>query len=200
MRTFTTVLAASILASTSVATPRAQVDQGWLRMWQEAQTHRPAVLATTGRLAGVAQPGAPLVLRGHLVKPDGRTPAAGAIVFGYQTDRDGIYYNAERPGQPWRLQGWARTNDDGSFEFRTVRPGPYPGGQIPAHIHLSVETREFGRQWTDEIRFDDDAFVTADERARSRAAGAFGPVRPVTVREGVQYVDVTIRLKARADF
>lgn len=38
----------------------------------------------------------------------------------------------------WRLEGWAKTDFEGRFEFRTIRPGPYPGRREAAHIHLTL--------------------------------------------------------------
>jgi hypothetical protein len=48
-----------------------------------------------------------------------------------------------------------------------------------------------------DIEFDDDPKMTEQQRAASRAAGAFGVVRPVTKRNGVDHVDTNIRLENR---
>jgi len=175
-------------------------DQEWLRMWNEAQTHKPAQISSTGRMAAEAEPGTPLVIHGRIVQPDGKTPAERVLVFAYQTDADGIYSAPDKPGRPWRLQGWAVTGADGRFEFRTIRPAPYPGRSIPAHVHFSVVTASYGRQWTEELRFSDDRFVTADERKKSGAMGAFGNIVTASTRDGAQHVDFAVRLKTRGDF
>ncbi len=166
----------------------------------EAQTHKPASLTASGRIAPEGEPGAPLAIHGRVLAPDGRRPAARVVVFAYQTGADGLYSSPEKPGRPWRLQGWAVTDADGRFEFRTIRPAPYPGRSIPAHVHLSMETASYGRQWAEELRFDDDRFVTAAERKASAALGAFANVRTATTRDGLLHVDFTIRLKTRGDF
>lgn len=196
----TTALAAFLTACGPGAPAGGQVDPEWLRMWEEAQGQRPGELSSSGRIAPEGEPGVPLVAHGRVVAPDGETPVAGAVVFAYQTDRDGIYFGPDRPGRPWRLQGWAMTDADGRFTLETVRPGAYPGRRVPAHVHLSVETETHGRQWTGELRFADDPLVGESERRRSEAAGELGNVRPVHVEDGVAHVDFTIRLKPAGDF
>lgn len=118
----------------------------------------------------------------------GNSPLSGVVVFAYQTDRTGVYH--VRGGSGWRLRGWARTDKEGRFEFRTIRPGSYPGTRNPSHIHLSVEGASVARQTVDEIQFADDPF--ADKRDRG--------VWPVAVRNGVQHVEVTISVNDRSRF
>lgn len=178
----------------------AQVDSRWLEMWNEAQAHRPAPLDATGRIAPADELGTPLVIHGRVVAPDGRTTVPGATVFAYQTDEDGIYSGPGKPGTPWRLQGWVVTDEEGRFELRTVRPGSYPGQRVPAHVHLTVETRDHGRQWTEELQFADDPLLDAEQRRRAAKPDRFGGIRPVRTIDGVQHVDFTIRLKPDGDF
>jgi protocatechuate 3,4-dioxygenase beta subunit len=194
------LITAVALAVFAIAHVNALQDQEWLRMWNEAQTHKPAQLSTTGRIGPEGEPGTPLAIHGRILLPDGKSPAANVIVFAYQTDADGVYSGPGKPGRPWRLQGWAVTGADGRFEFHTIRPAPYPGRSIPAHVHLSLQTTSYGRQWTEELRFSDDKFVTADERRKSSALGIFGNVVAPATRNGVQHVDFTVRLKPKGDF
>src|SRR5690242_16471363 len=92
----------------------------------------PANVGSTGMIAPANEPGDRLIVTGQLSRPDG-SPAANVIVYAYQTDATGDYHNRDRMA---RLHGWAKTDRDGRFEFRTIRPGPYPGRTIAAHIHL----------------------------------------------------------------
>ncbi len=110
----------------------------------------------------------------------------------------GLYHAAGKTG--WRLHGWALTDAEGRFEFTTIRPAPYPGRTIPAHVHLSVEGAGVPRQWTDELRFADDPLLSAEERATSEKAGTFGGVRPIQREGDAQVVEFNIRTKAKKDF
>ncbi len=107
----------------------------------------------------------------------------GVIVFAYHTDRTGVY---NRPGvRDWRLKGWAKTDEQGRFEFRAIRPGSYPGLRPPpAHIHVTIDGPGLPRRWTEEIEFADDPLLADKAHAL-----------PVTTRNGVQHVNYTIRVK-----
>lgn len=194
---------ATLLALALVVVPaplvQARVDQDWLRLWREAQRHRPPVLESEGRIAPEDEPGTPLIVDGQVFEPDGATPAVDVVVFAYHTDLDGLY---SRPGEPgvWRLHGWVRTDGSGRFRFHTVRPAPYPDRSEPAHIHVTLDSPVHGRQWTRSLLFADDPLVGARERAESSAAGRFGNVCGVRMREGVARVQIALRLKASADF
>lgn len=191
-------LAPPVLAALLVIPSTAQNDPGWLRQWHAAQRERPAAIGMAGRIAQTDEPGVPLAVHGQVFQPDGATPAPNVVVFAYQTDAAGLY---SRPGdaEEWRLKGWATTDADGRFEFATIRPGPYPGRTEPAHIHMTVESRTFGRQWA-ELLFADDPLVTAAVRDRSAWAGRFGFVRPVRVEAGIGHVEIAVRLKRTSDF
>jgi protocatechuate 3,4-dioxygenase beta subunit len=165
-------------------------DRDFVRALEAAQRERPAALASTARIAPESEPGEPLVVHGRAVAEDGRTPIPGAVVFAYQTDREGVY-NKTGGAHSWRLRGWARTAADGGFEFRTIRPGGYPGSNIPQHIHLQIFLSDGRRYWADELRFADDPRLPAVERDTA------SQVR----REGeVQHVDFTLRLNPRHKF
>ena len=169
-----------------------QVDPDFLRMWEAAQWQRPTPLAAASRIAPAGEPGQPLVLRGRLLEADGRTPVSGAVIFAYQTDREGHYDRAGSDG--WRLKGWARTDSDGRFEFTTIRPGPYPGRQIAAHVHLGVDGPPGQRRTLRDVLFQGDTRLSREQLERSRRDGAFGNVRPARVVDGVQVVDILLRL------
>ena len=119
---------AAILAAVSVPALAAQ-DTEYLRALERAQAPRPAALSSTARIAAESEPGTPLTIRGKLFAEDGKTAVADAIVFAYHTDRQGLYDKAGSPAHSWRIRGWAKTAADGAFEFRTIRPGRYPGDQ-----------------------------------------------------------------------
>lgn len=130
-----------------------------------------------------AEPGDKLVLAGTVVKPDGRTPAAGVIVYAYHTNAKGIYpTRGDERGWDRRhgyLRGWIKTNERGEYRFETIRPGGYPGRSDPAHVHIIV--KEPGRQeyWIDEVVFEDDSRVDARYRQRQQNRGGNGII-PLT--------------------
>lgn len=179
---------------------QSQVDPQWLRMWNEAQEHKPASLASTGRIAPEGEPGTPLHVDGFVFQPDGRTPAESVVVFAYQTDSSGVYFGPDNVHSTWRLRGWVETDTEGHFEFQTIRPAAYPSNTEAAHIHFNTESEAYGRQWDPTIYFSDDLLVTDAQRRRSEQAGVFGNVLDVETIDGVQHVKLTIRLKEEGDF
>jgi protocatechuate 3,4-dioxygenase, beta subunit len=193
--------AISILAVALVLVASAvpQVDQDWLEKWNEAQTHRPQVIPTSSRIATANEPGTPLVIRGRIVHPEGTTPEGGAVVFAYHTDNTGVYYATGSNLRAYRLTGWARTDADGRFEFTTIRPAPYPGRRVPAHVHFTVETSHYGRQWFG-LLFADDPLVSEKEKADSERGGKFGDVLRVERTNQGEVVSLNVRLKAKGDF
>jgi protocatechuate 3,4-dioxygenase beta subunit len=135
-RTSLVVLAAAVLALNLVALTSAQ-DVQYIRAVERAQAARPATLSTTARIAPVTEPGDPLVIRGKVLSVDG-SPAAGAVIFAYQTDKGGLYDKRENGPHSWRLRGWVRTGTDGRFTFETIRPGSYPNSNNPPHVHFTA--------------------------------------------------------------
>lgn len=98
--------------------------------------------------------GAPCVVRGRVTDEAGN-PVAGAQIDVWQTNDDG-FYDVQQPGlQPdMNMRGLFLTDEDGRYEFVTVKPLPYsiptdgPVGELlnamgrhamrPAHIHFIV--------------------------------------------------------------
>ncbi|HMM36698.1 MAG TPA: hypothetical protein PKA62_18500 [Thermoanaerobaculia bacterium] len=128
------------------------------------------------RLAPTGEPGTRLRVEGLVFAPDGTTPAAGVVVYAYQTDATGVYAS---PGRPPRLRGWMRTDADGRFTYDTIRPAPYPGGRNPAHVHHQLWGAGWPAQWGNDLLFDDDPLVPEPERRRSASLGPFAFVRAV---------------------
>jgi protocatechuate 3,4-dioxygenase beta subunit len=118
---------------------------------------------------------------GHVFAPDGVTPAPNVIVYAYQTDATGQYHADPKTGVA-RLHGWAKTDGDGRFEFRTVHPGAYPGRQVPAHIHFHIYGGGYPLQWTPDLVFAGDALLQPAEITESFAQGKFANIK-ATVRD-----------------
>jgi protocatechuate 3,4-dioxygenase, beta subunit len=110
------------------------------------------------------------------------------ILYAYQADATGHY--APGPDQRHgsrhgRLRGWIKTGVDGRYEFRTIRPAPYPGQTIPAHIHPVVKEPDRNEYYIDEFLFDDDPLLTKAERARQEGRGGSGVLEVTEDGDGV---------------
>lgn len=118
----------------------------------EATTLRATVV-----VAGPDEPGDRLVISGRVMTPDGARPAPGVVLYVHQTDSAGIYRQADGGHA---LQGWLVSDAEGRYRIETVRPGPYPSGGMPAHIHVYVG--EPGREayYLNDIVFEGDPEVT----------------------------------------
>ena len=141
----------------------------------------PSQLNWETRIADASEPGEPFEASGRIYQPDGRTPAPGVILYAYHTDARGIYPpapgasgHARRHG---RLRGWIKTNERGEYKFVTIKPASYPNRNIPSHVHLIVKEPDKNEYYIDDFEFDDDSFLTPQERARRRKTGGSGIVR-----------------------
>jgi len=124
--------------------------------------------------------GEPLVVSGTIYAPDGRTPLEGISLYVYQTDATGRYSTTGGDNRNTRIHGVMRTNRDGHYEFRTIKPAPYPASKIAAHIHAYVSGVDYPEYWIDEYHFADDPFVTTDMREQVVGAGSFSSILTLT--------------------
>lgn len=104
-------------------------------------------------------------------------PIAGAVAYVYHTSAKGWYSDKAAHIRAWsgdtrhaRLFGYLKTDEDGSFEVRTIRPGGYPRSTLPQHIHLEIEADGYAPLVT-ELLFDDDPCLTAELRDRAKREG-----------------------------
>jgi catechol 1,2-dioxygenase len=120
--------------------------------------------------------GDPLLMTGRVVDTNGR-PIANAELDVWQADAAGFYSGFEPSLPEGILRGKVLTNDDGSFEVRTVLPGPYtiplggPCGALcasagwspwrPAHVHLIVGAEGYEPLIT-QIFFDQSEYLDND--------------------------------------
>ncbi|MFK8031371.1 MAG: hypothetical protein AB8G18_14135 [Gammaproteobacteria bacterium] len=198
------ILQLSILITVSatfvIESSHAQADPAWLKSWAEAQERRPAVLVSHSTIATEDEPGTPLVINGTVLQPNG-TPASDVIVHAYHRDHDGFELGTnDREFTTWELQGWIQTDVDGKFQFKTIRPAPDHLHREGAHLHFTLESEEFGRQWATKIFLSDDPAVTKEMKLRSKEQGLFGAVRDIKIVDGVQSITVRFKFKETADF
>ena len=138
------------------------------------------------------EPGDPLHVEGTVYAPDGKTPAPGVTVYVYHTDAEGVYSETNDNRNP-RIKATLITDPRGRYEFRTIRPAPYPGGGVPAHIHYVLKGGGYAEQRRD-LYFEGDPALSGGMIDRSKAAGKFGSVRPVARGEdGVLHCTFDLR-------
>ena len=149
----------------------------------------PKNLSRETTIADSKEPGEPLAISGTVYQADGKTPARDVILYVYQTDAKGHY--SPTPGatgltrRNGHLRGWMKTDERGQFKFHSVKPAPYPGRNIPAHIHPIIKEPDKNEYYIDEIRFDDDPLLTIEERAKEEKRGGSGIIKLIKNQNGV---------------
>jgi len=117
-----------------------------------------------------------LVVHGKITDTDG-TPLPNALIQVWQTSERGLYDLQERNGESLDMRGNFRTDADGKYYFRTVRPKGYsipmdgPVGDLvhaqgrhgmrPSHIHMLIGA-DGHRELVTALYFGDDDFIDSD--------------------------------------
>tara|TARA_B110000503_G_C7135905_1_gene408771 strand:+ start:680 stop:1516 length:837 start_codon:yes stop_codon:yes gene_type:complete len=102
--------------------------------------------------------GEPAIVRGRVLDIEGN-PVVGAVIDVWQTDANGKYDIQDSSDVAGNLRGRFKSDADGRYEFKTIRPVPYPipaDGPVgkmlrsvnrhewrAAHIHAIVEAAGF---------------------------------------------------------
>ena len=156
-------------------------------------------LSSIVELAGPDEPGERMILTGRVLAADGVSPAAGVVIYAHHTNHAGLYANGSSESlwsrRHGRLRGWARTDADGRYTFRTIKPAIYPDRSMPAHVHLFIG--EPGRRpyYIDDVVFDGEFGVTAAYRKACELRGGNGIVRLERSGDGVLLARRDIRLE-----
>lgn len=138
-------------------------------------------IPSVARLSEWGEPGAPLVVRGRVFRADGKTPAEGLTLFLYHTDARGLYSEPRGGREPDpQIKGYVRTDREGAYEFRTTRPGAYPGRRNPQHIHVKVSGPDLPERYLEDYLFEDDTLVDASTREKFKDLGSFSPILKLT--------------------
>jgi len=128
------------------------------------------------KIVSEQEPGEPLIVSGTIYSPDGKKPLPGITLYVYQTDATGRYSTNGGDNRGTRIHGVMRTNAEGRYEFRTIKPGSYPNSRNPAHIHAFVSGPDYPEYWIDEYLFADDPFIKDEDKARAGGQGAFSHI------------------------
>lgn len=110
-----------------------------------------------------------LIISGTIFKADGKTPYQNVILYAYHTDSRGYYSKSgnETGIQKWhgKLHGWCKTDSEGRYTIKTIRPAPYPNNSIPAHIHSALKLPDDSKLYINDFVFTDDPLI--DEKYKS---------------------------------
>ncbi len=109
-----------------------------------------------------------IIVYGRVLDETGR-PVPGALLEFWQANAGGRYRHAKEgyiaPLDP-NFGGCGRmiTDENGSYEFRTIQPGPYPwpngmNDWRPAHIHFSIFGHGFAQRLITQMYFEGDPLI-----------------------------------------
>ena len=118
--------------------------------------------------SGESAIGPRIIVHGRVMDEMGR-PVPGALLEFWQANAGGRYRHKKEsylaPLDP-NFGGCGRTitAEDGSYEFRTIQPGPYPwpngmNDWRPAHIHFSVFGHGFAQRLITQMYFEGDPHI-----------------------------------------
>lgn len=124
----------------------------------------PEQLTNILNIADKDEPGQRIIIKGTIYKEDGTSVFPGVIIYSYQTDNDGYYSKKgnEKGIRKWHghLYGWVKTDEEGRYEIHSIRPGQYPDGGMPAHIHSAImEPGKDEPYYINDFVFNDDKYV-----------------------------------------
>ncbi|MES2850795.1 MAG: intradiol ring-cleavage dioxygenase [Bacteroidota bacterium] len=148
--------------------------------------------------AGWREKGQKLLVKGKLYKIDGKTPAPAVIMYYWQTDNNGYYSPTpemdEKAKRHGHIRGWVKTDENGNYSIYTIRPAPYPDGNIPAHIHTSIKEPNIENEYyIDEFTFDDDKLLNDEQRKALENRGGSGILK-VQMSGSLQFAEHNIIL------
>jgi len=160
----------------------------------------PANTTWTTMIVSSGEPGDPLVVSGSVFAPEGEHAVAGVLVYAYNTDKNG-YYSPDGSVRHPRLKGYMKTDAEGRFELHTIVPGRYPGMHIPAHVHFNLWGAGYPVQWTDDLRFEGDSYLTEEMKQESKEREKFATIQPLTRDStGIYRCEINLRLKDKSNF
>ena len=159
-----------------------QIPPPYLAPNDVAPANAPSTIVVVGR----EEPGDRLIVTGRITDSRTGKSLGGVSVYVFHTDKKGLYTAAggRNSDENARLHGVMRTDADGRYQFETIRPGGYPQGGSPAHVHYVLNAPGYKPRMF-ELWFDDDAILAEWRKAgKPDVPTGYPPdaveVRPVT--------------------
>ncbi len=125
------------------------------------------------------EPGIRILVQGMVINEKGNS-LSDILVYFYHTSDKGWYSDTavhilknEGDHRHSRLFGYVKTDANGKFVIKTIRPNGYPKSDLAAHIHIQM-WKEDGTLLSGvpgELQFDDDVRMTDQRRNKSLSEG-----------------------------
>ncbi len=162
-------------------------------------TEAPNDVQSQTTIADSEEEGLRIKISGTVFLSDKKTPAEGVILYLYHTNSKGIYPkkgdekgNGRRHGY---LRGWIKTGSDGKYSFETIKPEPYPGRTVPAHIHITVKEPGKDEYWLKDYFFEGDKLLTQRDLKNETGDDKFNHIVSLSENLDVFYGKRDILLK-----
>ncbi len=138
------------------------------------QADKDADMTRVAGRSGMAK-GEAIIIEGAITDMSGN-PVADAVIDVWQANAAGRYNHPRDPNpalQDPDFQGWAviRSDADGHYRFRTVKPGAYPATKTwmrPPHIHFKISGQGF-RTLITQMYFPNELLNEADLLLRNKS-------------------------------
>jgi len=162
-------------------------------------TGMPKEIGSISTSPGWNEEGQKLILTGTVFQIDGKNVAPNVIIYYWQTDNNGYYSPIDgmdkKAKKHGHIRGWVKTDNNGKYTIKTIRPAPYPKQTMPAHIHLSIKEPNIDNEYyTDEINFDDDKLLISYlKKYPQENRGGSGVVR-ILLKDSIQIAEHNIIL------
>lgn len=139
------------------------------------------ILKSVDTLPDFHNPGTKIKITGTIYQADGETPAEGVVLYVYHTNQEGIY-EAKEEAKGWGrshgyIRGWVQTDKSGRYAFYTLRPGSYPSGNSPEHIHPIILEPNRKYYYIQDYLFEDDPNLTEHMRRKKPRGGTDGVLK-----------------------